>query len=97
VSIQREIEMLGLPTVLITLAPRDSREMGPPRAVHPVGFLLGDSLGPPDAPELQRRVLRDALRRWEAREEPGTIWELAYPEYRPDPAIPNGGEIVQPE
>jgi hypothetical protein len=97
VAIQREIEMLGLPTVLITLVPRNSREMGPPRAMYPVGFLLGDSLGPPNQPDLQRRVLHDGLRRWEAREEPGHIWEIEYPEYVPDPEIPNGGEIVYPE
>ncbi len=86
--------MLGLPTVLITLRPAASREMGPPRAISPVGFLLGDCLGPPNQPDLQRRVLRDALRRWEAREEPGNIWELNYPDYQSDPAIVNGGEIV---
>lgn len=89
--------MLGMPTVLITLVPRNSREMGPPRAVNPVGFLLGDCLGPPNEPALQTRVLRDALRRWEAREEPGTIWELRYPEYKADSAIANGGEIVVPD
>jgi D-proline reductase (dithiol) PrdB len=93
VAIQREIEMQGIPTVLITLIPQNSREMGPPRAMHPVGFLLGDCLGPPNQPELQRRVLRDALRRWEAREEPGGIWEVSYPDYVPDPAIPYGGRI----
>ena len=86
--------MLGLPTVLITLAPQASREMGPPRAIHPVGFTLGDCLGGPNQPDLQRSVLRDALRRWEAREEPGGIWELAYPDYQPDPAITHNGEIV---
>ena len=86
--------MLGLPTVLITLVPKASREMGPPRAIAPAGFLLGDSLGGPHQPALQRKVLLDALRRWEAREEPGDIWEIAYPEYVPDPAIPNGGEII---
>jgi D-proline reductase (dithiol) PrdB len=93
VAIQREIEMQGLPTVLITLIPQNSREMGPPRAMHPIGFLLGDCLGPPNQPALQHRVLRDALRRWEAREEPGGIWELTYPDYVPDPAIPHGGRI----
>ena len=93
-AIQREIEILGLPTVLITLVPQASREMGPPRAIHPVGFPLGDCLGLPHHPDLQQRVLRDALRRWEAREEPGNIWELDYPDYQPDPAITHGGEIV---
>lgn len=86
--------MLGLPTVLITLVPRASAEMGPPRALAPRGFLLGDCLGPPHVPTLQHAVLRDALRRWESREEPGSIWERDYPSYMPDPAIANGGEIV---
>lgn len=86
--------MLGLPTVLITLAPKASREMGPPRAIAPAGFLLGDSLGGPHQPALQRNVLLDALRRWEARDEPGTIWDIAYPDYVADPAIANGGHIV---
>ncbi len=39
-------------------------------------------------------MLRDALRRLEARVEPGSIWELDYPEYAPDPAIRNNGEIL---
>jgi D-proline reductase (dithiol) PrdB len=95
VAIQREIEMLGLPTVLITLLPKASAEMGPPRALHPVGFTLGDPLGLPDRPDIQRAVLLDALRRWEAREEPGHIWEIEYPAYTPDPAITNNGEIVR--
>ncbi len=86
--------MLGLSTVLITLRPQNSREMGPPRAIYPAGFLLGDCLGGPHQAELQRRVLRDALRRWESREEPGTIWERDYPDYQPDPAVLNGGEII---
>ena len=94
-AIQREIEMLGLPTVLITLRPQAAREMGSPRAIHPVGFLLGDSLGGPFQPELQRHVLLDALRRWEGREEAGNIWELEYPDYQRDPTISNDGEIVK--
>jgi D-proline reductase (dithiol) PrdB len=95
VAIQREIEMLGLPTILITLVPKVSREMGPPRAIAPVGFTLGDCLGPPHQPAMQRRVLLDALRRWEAREEPGAIWEISYPDYTPDPVILHGGEIIE--
>ncbi|HEY8325636.1 MAG TPA: hypothetical protein VIG77_14150 [Ktedonobacterales bacterium] len=94
-SIQREIEMLGLPTVLITLLPKVSAEMGPPRAIHPARFTLGDPLGLPDRPDIQRAVLLDALRRWQAREEPGHIWELEYPAYTPDPAVTNNGEIIR--
>jgi hypothetical protein len=73
--------MVGIPTILITVIPESSRQAGPPRAFYPKGFKPGDSLGGPHQIELQRKVLRDALRRWEAREEPGTIWEVDYPEY----------------
>lgn len=73
--------MVGIPTVLITLVPENSRQAGPPRAFYPSGFKLGNCLGGPFQVELQCKVLRDALRRWEAREEPGHIWEISYPEY----------------
>lgn len=94
VAIQREIEQLGIPTVLITLRPEGSRQMGLPRGIHPVGFMLGDCLGGPGQVDLQTNVLRATLRRWEAREEAGTIWEATFPDYVPDPAIPNDGEII---
>ncbi len=81
VAIQREIEMIGIPTVLITVAQDQSQQAGPPRAIAPQRFKLGDSLGAPHQNALQRKVLLDALRRWEAREEPGHIWEIEYPEY----------------
>ena len=97
VAIQREIEMVGIPTVLITLVPEGSRQMGPPRAIHPNGFPLGDGLGGPGQVGVQRQVLRDALRRWETREEPGAIWDLDYPEYVPDPSITNNCEIIAGE
>jgi D-proline reductase (dithiol) PrdB len=79
--IQREIEMTGIPTVLITVAPEQSRQAGPPRELAPHHFKMGNSLGGPHQRDLQRNVLFDALRRWEAREEPGHAWEIAYPEY----------------
>jgi D-proline reductase (dithiol) PrdB len=79
--IQREIEMAGIPTVLITVAPEQSTQAGPPRVLAPYHFQLGHSLGGPFQPELQRRVLLDALKRWETREEPGRLWEIIYSEY----------------
>jgi D-proline reductase (dithiol) PrdB len=81
VIIQREIEMVGIPTVLITVAPEQSQQAGPPRAIAPQHFKLGNSVGGPYQNALQRQVLLDTLRRWETREEPGRIWEIAYPEY----------------
>jgi D-proline reductase (dithiol) PrdB len=95
VGIQREIEMCGIPTVLITLVPEASGQMGPSRAIHPVGFTLGDCTGGPFQDDLQRSVLRDALRRWEAHLEAGIIWDIDYPDYRHDPAIEGTGEIIR--
>ncbi|HCI81134.1 MAG TPA: hypothetical protein DHW02_15765 [Ktedonobacter sp.] len=76
---QREVEMIGIPTVLITVLPDQSRPAGPPRAIYPKGFGPGNSLGKPHQAALQRQVLLNALRRWETREEPGHIWEIEYP------------------
>ena len=73
--------MVGIPTVLITVAPDQSQQAGPPRAIAPVHFKLGNSLGGPYQKDLQRKVLLDALQRWEAREEPGHLWKIEYPEY----------------
>ncbi len=79
--IQREIEMAGIPTVLITVAPEQSMQAGPPRVIAPHHFSMGHSLGGPFQKEVQRQVLLDALRRWETREEPGKLWEITYPNY----------------
>jgi len=73
--------MVGIPTVLITVSPEGSQQAGPPRAIAPQHFKLGNSLRGPHQQQLQRQVLLDALRRWETREEPGHIWEITYPEY----------------
>lgn len=81
VIIQREIEMVGIPTVLITVSLEQTRQAGPPRAIAPHHFKMGNSLGGPHQQALQRKVLLDALKRWETREEPGHIWEIEYPEY----------------
>ena len=70
--------MIGIPTVLITVLPEQSRPAGPPRAIYPKGFKQGNSLGKPHQVDLQRQVLLDTLRRWETREEPGHIWEIEY-------------------
>ena len=87
--------MLGIPTVLITLVPENSRQMGPSRAIHPVDFTLGDCTGGPFQAELQRKVVQDALKRWEARLEAGVMWDIEYPEYQRDPAIEGTGEIAR--
>jgi D-proline reductase (dithiol) PrdB len=73
--------MIGIPTILISLIPENSKQMGPPRYFTPLGFNPGNCLGGPFQIDLQRKVLRDTLSRWEAREEAGVLWQRAYPEY----------------
>jgi hypothetical protein len=73
--------MRGLPTVLITVSPEASAQMGPPRALYPVGFRIGHVLGGPGQVELQRAVLRDALERLVTPGEPGIIEERTYCAY----------------
>lgn len=68
--------MRGLPTVLITLDPEQSRLMRPPRAVYPPGQPFGQSTGPPGEAERQRRVVQAALQRLPLRGEPGVIAAL---------------------
>ena len=49
----------------------------PPRAVF-VNFPLGHQTGPPDQPDLQRRIVTDAMRAFETITTPATIVELPY-------------------
>ena len=61
VTVQRAIEMLGIPTVLITVEPEESEQARPPRALCPRGFIAGHSLGKPGDVGLQKRIIMDAL------------------------------------
>lgn len=78
---QRQIEALGIPTVLITLDPEQSGMMRPPRAIHPKGFAFGHSLGKPNDRETQMQVLKAALDQLTTPQEPGQIHELDFPSY----------------
>ena len=73
--------MRGIPTVLITISPEVSAQMRPPRALYPKGFKVGNSLGRPGLRELQREVLRDALRLLTQDTRPGSFVTREYPEY----------------
>lgn len=81
-AVQREIEMTGLSTVVISLSPEASLQAGPPRVLHPKNFELGNSLGGPNQPELQRQVLLDALQLLKTPMEPGTLIEKEYTGYQ---------------
>jgi D-proline reductase (dithiol) PrdB len=73
--------MRGIPTVLITVSPEVSAQMRPPRALYPKGFKVGNSLGRPGMRELQREVLRDALRLLTENTRPGRAVAREYPDY----------------
>jgi D-proline reductase (dithiol) PrdB len=60
-AVQRAVEMLGIPTVAITVEPEETGQAFAPRALWPVGFAPGQPLGPPGDAGLQRRILLDAL------------------------------------
>lgn len=80
-AVQRDIEMKGIPTVLITVSPQVSAQMRPPRALYPNGFKVGNSLGKPGMRELRKSVLRDALLLLTENVRPGEIITRDYPDY----------------
>lgn len=80
-AVQREIEMRGVPTVLITVSPEVSAQMRPPRALYPRGFKIGNSLGKPAMLDLQKKVLRDALQLLLENTRPGKVETREYAEY----------------
>lgn len=80
-AVQREIEMRGVPTVLITVSPEVSAQMRPPRALYPEGFKIGNSLGKPEMRDLQKNVLRDALTLLTQNTRPGAVATIEYPDY----------------
>jgi hypothetical protein len=73
VTVQRAIEMLGVPTVLITVEPEESAQARPPRALCPRGFIAGHSLGKPNDEALQKWILTDALQLLLADPRPGEV------------------------
>jgi hypothetical protein len=79
--VQRGIEAQGIPTTLITLDVEQSSLMRPPRAIHPVGFEFGHSLGKPHDKQTQTRVLQAALAELMEKQEPGHIHETNFPSY----------------
>ncbi len=83
--VQKAVEDRGIPTVTISQYPRLSRFYNVSRIVHPVGFLPGHLVGPPDWPELQRQVLQDAIEFLVAAREPLSLLEKDYPDYPVQP------------
>ncbi len=73
---QREIEAKGIPTVLITVVPNESKVMRPPRAIHPVGHQLGRVLGTTGEKEKQTKTVMAALEQLAQLHMPGSIIEV---------------------
>ncbi len=75
---QRSIELVGIPTVVITVEAEETRQARPPRALSPLGFIAGHSLGRPQDAALQKWILMDALELLVADPRPGDVVERDY-------------------
>jgi hypothetical protein len=78
VTVQRAVEMLGIPTVLITVEPEESAQARPPRALYPRGFIAGHSLGRANDEALQKWILMDALALLREPARPGEVIRRDY-------------------
>ena len=75
--IARRVEAEGIPTTSLTSALSITRSVNPPRATF-VDFPLGRTAGKPNAPELQREIVRAALAAMDELERPGAVKMLPY-------------------
>jgi hypothetical protein len=73
VTVQRTIEMIGIPTVLITVEPEESAQARPPRALAPRGYIAGHSLGRPNDAALHKWIIMDALGLLLGQPQPGDV------------------------
>jgi hypothetical protein len=73
--IARQLESVGIPTVAMTSAWSITAAVNTPRAAF-LDFPLGHTSGPPERPDDQRAIVRDALGLFESVEESGTIVTL---------------------
>jgi hypothetical protein len=78
VTVQRSIEMVGIPTVVVTVEPEETRQARPPRALSPRGFVPGHSLGRAGDASLQKWILMDAFGLLLGAPRPGEVIERDY-------------------
>ena len=69
--IARGIEQAGIPTMLISVDPKISDSVRPPRTAYYVGE-FGSVAGKPNWPEFQRRIMDESLRWLETFDQPGS-------------------------
>lgn len=77
VIVQRAIESVGIPTIIIAALPPVVRQQGSPRAVAP-RVPMGANAGEPHNVEMQTGILKDTLEQLEKLDSPGKIVPLPY-------------------
>ncbi len=73
VHVQRAIEAIGIPTILITVEPAQTAQARPPRAVHPAFNGIGTPVGKAGDVAGQRALLERTFAAMYAPVEPGSI------------------------
>ena len=75
--VQRAIESVGIPTIIIAARPPVVRQTGSPRAVAPL-VPMGANAGEPHNVEMQYNIVKDTLEQLEVIDQPGKIVPLPY-------------------
>jgi len=75
--VARVFEREGISTVTLTSALDITERVRPPRSAF-LNFPLGNQVGPPRRPDLQREIVKRALALLESATEPGEIVELPF-------------------
>ena len=75
--VQRAIEEVGIPTIIIAALPPVVRQTGSPRAVAPL-VPMGANAGEPNNKEMQYHIVKDTLEQLEKIESAGKIVSLPY-------------------
>jgi hypothetical protein len=75
--VARHAEAAGIPTLCMTSARDITRAVNPPRAAF-LDFPLGHTTGKPGEPDLQRRILAQALSSFETMAVPGSMIDLPF-------------------
>lgn len=74
---QRAIEEIGIPTVIIAALPPVVKQTGTPRAVAPL-VPMGANAGAPHDIDMQYHIVKDALEQLEVLDSPGQVVPLPY-------------------
>ncbi len=75
--VQRAIEEIGIPTVIIAALPPVVKQTGTPRAVAPL-VPMGANAGAPHDNEMQYAIVKEALHQLEVLDSPGSVVPLPY-------------------